>query len=247
MSSEPVAEIGTSTVDQVVVAIRQKILTGELVPGKSFSLRAVAADLGVSFIPVREAVRSLESQGLIITRPGRKAVVAPLDAEDLRAIYRIRLRLEPELAYRACEMLAPTDFDRMESLIVQFGDESKGINEIYDAHHEFHLELLRPAATDWDIRILEGLWHAADRYVRLAFGQRDFTEGEHRRREEAHRALLEPFRARDQERAAFALREHLLANEVVAEQAIPRVTDETLSKRRRPGLAEESGTAVGTV
>lgn len=227
MTSETSTEAPQSTVDQVMVAIRRMIVSGHLVPGQHFSLRTIAAELGVSFIPVREALRSLESQGLVVTRPGRSAVVAPLDPADLRSIYRLRTRLEPEIAFRSCELLVPDDFDRLEELIIQFGDESKGIDEIYDAHHDFHLELLRPAASEWDLRILESLWHAAERYVRLAFGQRDFTPGEHRRREESHRTLLAPFRARDQERAAYALRQHLEANEVLAEQAIPRTKEET--------------------
>lgn len=221
MTSETPDETPRSTVEQVMVAIRRMILNGQLVPGQRFSLRAMAGDLGVSFIPVREALRSLESQGLIVTRPGRSAVVAPLHPDDLRSIYRLRMRLEPEIAYRSCELLEPDDLDRLEQLIVQFADPSKGIDEIYDAHHDFHLELLRPAASEWDLRILESLWHAGERYVRLAFGERDFTPGEHRRREESHRVLLEPFRTRDQERAAYALRQHLEANEALAEQAIP--------------------------
>lgn len=241
MTRQTDGEVPQSTGDQVMVAIRRMIVGGHLVPGQPFSLRTIAAELGVSFIPVREALRSLESQGLVVTRPGRSAVVAPLDLDDLRSIYRVRMRLEPEIAYRSCELLVPDDFDRLEELIVQFGDESKGIDEIYDAHHDFHLELLRPAATVWDLRILESLWHAAERYVRLAFGQRDFTPGEHRRREESHRILLAPFRARDQERAAYALRQHLEANEALAEQAIPHQEEVTDAGQQR------SDTALGAL
>lgn len=233
MTTDTEAGSPQSTVEQVVVAIRRMIVGGHLVPGQRFSLRTIAAELGVSFIPVREALRSLESQGLVVTRPGRSAVVAPLNPDDLRSIYRLRMRLEPEIAYRSCELLVPDDFDRLEGLILQFADKHKGIDAIYDAHHDFHLELLRPAASEWDLRILESLWHAGERYVRLAFGQRDFTPGEHQRREESHRTLLEPFRARDQERAAYALRQHLEANEALAEQAIPHPEEDTDAGARR--------------
>lgn len=223
MTTETETTSSLSTVDHLVVEIRRMILTGRLVPGQRFSLRTLASELGVSFIPVREALRSLESQGLVFSRPGRSSVVAPLDPDDLRSIYRIRLRLEPEIAFRSCELLTPDDFDRLNELITQFSDESKGIDDVYDAHHDFHLELLRPAASDWDLRILENLWHAAERYVRLAFAERDFTPGEHQRRECSHRQLLEPFRAQDPDRAAHALREHLLANERLAEQSLAKM------------------------
>lgn len=246
MSAEPARDTTISTVDHLVIAIRRKILSGQLLPGQTFSLRSLASEFDVSFIPVREALRSLDSQGLIITRPGRSAVVAPLEAADLRSIYRLRLRLEPEIAYRACELLAPDDFEGLEKFLVQFGDETKGIDEIYEAHHDFHLELLRPAATEWDLRVLEGLWHAAERYVRLAFGERDFTPGEHRRREESHRILLEPFRARDQERAAYALRQHLGSNEAFAEQAIPDV-DARIPDEEGPHESGQGRSALGTI
>jgi DNA-binding GntR family transcriptional regulator len=211
---------GSSTVDQVAVAIRRLVLSGELIPGEHFSLRNIAKTLGVSFIPVREALRSLESQGLVVTTPGKSAMVAPLDRADLRSIYRLRLRLEPEIAYRSCELLRPEDFDRLEGFLGEFSDENCGINEIYESHHDFHLELLRPAATEWDLRILESLWHAAERYVRFAFSGLDSIPGEHQRREDSHRILVDTFRSRDPERSAMALRLHLEANEEIALKAI---------------------------
>jgi DNA-binding GntR family transcriptional regulator len=212
----------SSTVDQVAVSIRRLILAGDLRPGEHFSLRNIANSLGVSFIPVREALRSLESQGLVITTPGKSAMVAPLDREDLRSIYRLRLRLEPEIAYRSCELLRPEDFDRLEGFLSDFSDENCGINEIYESHHVFHLELLKPAATEWDLRILESLWHAAERYVRFTFSGLDSTPGEHKRREESHRILVDTFRSRDPERSAMALRLHLEANEEIALKSITR-------------------------
>src|SRR3954453_18684176 len=89
-------------VEQVTAEIRRSILTGALAPGQEFSLREIANLLAVSFIPVREALRSLESEGLVVTRPGRSAIVAPLDLADLHAIYRLRRVLEPEIGRRAC-------------------------------------------------------------------------------------------------------------------------------------------------
>src|SRR6266496_2468178 len=67
-----------SVADRVVHEIRRSILTGALQPGQQFSLREIAGQLGVSFIPVREALQQLEAQGLVVTRPGRSATVAPL-------------------------------------------------------------------------------------------------------------------------------------------------------------------------
>jgi DNA-binding FadR family transcriptional regulator len=138
-----------SVVEQVTAELRRSILTGALAPGQEFSLREIAGLLNVSFIPVREALRSLEADGLVVTRPGRSAAVAPLDLNDLQAIYRLRHELEPNIAARACVLLSDADLDRLDRQATEFGDVKRGIDEIYEAHHNFHQALLAPAATEW--------------------------------------------------------------------------------------------------
>jgi DNA-binding GntR family transcriptional regulator len=210
----------TSVVDEVTREIRRSILSGALKPGTGFSLRKLAGELGVSFIPVREALRRLEGQGLVVAEHGRSARVAPLSSEDLHGIYRLRRQIEPEIASRSCLLLTDEDCDRLESSVELFGDESMGIDEVYDAHHEFHLDLLRPAATGWDIVTLETLWRAAERYIRLAFSQLDDVPAEHSRRGHAHEDLLNAFRTRDPRKVARAVRRHLNDNEALAQHAL---------------------------
>jgi len=210
----------TSVPEQVAKEIRRSILSGELRPGQTFSLREISGQLGVSFIPVREALRDLESQGLIITRPGKSAMVTPLAHDDLHGIYRLRRQLEPEIAGRACKKLSDGDFARLESYLAMFADETLGIDEVYDAHHAFHYELLFPAATAWDIRILDGLWHAAERYVRLAFAGRDTDADEPHRRWCTHNELLLATRSGDARKVVAATRKHLDDNEQIALRAL---------------------------
>lgn len=209
-----------SVVDRVVKEIRRAILGGALQPGRQFSLREVADQLGVSFIPVREALHHLESQGLVVTSPGKSAVVAPLSHADLRGIYRLRRQIEPELAGRACLLLTDADHRRLAAYLPIFGDAALGMDEVYEAHHDFHLELLRPAATSWDLRTVEMLGHAAERYIRLTFGGLDTDPHEPRRREQSHTVLLDAVRRRDPGQAAQALLEHLDRNEQIAQQGI---------------------------
>ncbi|MFE1442185.1 GntR family transcriptional regulator [Streptomyces sp. NPDC058739] len=212
-----------SVVEQVTKEIRRSILAADLRPGQEFSLREIAGRLGVSIIPVREALRHLEGQGLVITARGKSAVVAPLSHSDLSAIYRLRRRIEPELAGRACLLLTSRDHERLAAHLATFGDEHLGLDEIYEAHHEFHLDLLRPAATEWDLRILGMLWHAAERYVRLAFGGRDSDPDEPGRREAAHAELLAAVAERDPGRAAQSVIHYLDVNEQIAQQGIAAV------------------------
>ena len=209
-----------SVSEQVTQELRRSILSGALAPGREFSLREVAEMLGVSFIPVRDALRNLEAEGLVITRPGRSALVTPLDLDDLEAIYRLRRTLEPEIARRACVQLEAGELDRLELLAAGFGDERRGMDAIYEDHHHFHLALLAPAATTWDVRVLSVLWRAAERYIRIGFGLLDLDPYEHHRRETAHEDLLAAYRTRDPEAVAEAVHLHLARNEQIARHAL---------------------------
>ncbi|MFC8228875.1 GntR family transcriptional regulator [Streptomyces sp. NPDC057287] len=209
-----------SVVEQATDELRRAILAGSLAPGAEYSLRELAGMLDISFIPVREALRSLESEGLVIMRPGRSAVVTPLDLDDLHGIYRLRRALEPEIARRSCGLLTDEEFDRLGELAADFGARDHGMADIYDDHHDFHLALLAPAATAWDIRILTTLWRAGERYIRIGFGQLDPDPAEHERRGEAHTALVAAFRTRDPATAAAAVEQHLARNEKIAISAL---------------------------
>ena len=211
-----------SVVEQVTAEIRRAIISGSLEPGQEFSLRELAGLLGVSFIPVREALRSLETEGLVLSRPGRSAVVAPVHLDDLHGIYRLRHRLEPEIASRSCLMISSAVLDDLEREVASFGREDLGVDEIYEAHQAFHLALLAPVATEWDIRTLTTLWRAAERYIRIGFRALDPQPQEHRRREHAHEDLLTVFRTRDPQAVEQAVSEHLERNERLARSALSR-------------------------
>ena len=73
-----------SAVNRVTAEIRRAVLSGALAPGQSFSIAELSSQLGVSHIPVREALQHLSAQGLIVMRPGRSAMVSPLSREELR-------------------------------------------------------------------------------------------------------------------------------------------------------------------
>ncbi len=98
------------------------------------------------------------------------------------------------------------------------------MNDIYGSHHAFHLALLAPAATSWDIRILSTLWHAAERYIRIGWGMLDPDPDEHARREQHHAELVAAFRQRDPEIAAGAVHQHLARNEQMALLALGPAT-----------------------
>jgi DNA-binding GntR family transcriptional regulator len=207
-------------VEQSTGELRRAILAGTLVPGVEYSLRELAGMLEVSFIPIREALRSLEGEGLVITRPGRSVVITPLNLGDLHGIYRLRRTLEPEIARRACALLTDGELDRLDAQAAGFGVLEHGMADIYDGHHEFHFALLAPAATAWDVRVLTTLWRAAERYIRIGFGKLDPDPAEHERRADAHGELVAAFRTRVPDAAAAAIEQHLARNEQIALAAL---------------------------
>ncbi|MGB6580833.1 MAG: GntR family transcriptional regulator [Streptosporangiaceae bacterium] len=220
-SSGSVRPIETRSLsEQVTNEIRRSILAGALPPGQSLSLRRLADQLDVSFIPVRDALRVLEGEGLVVNPPARSASVAPLDLEEFHAIYRVRRLLEPDLARRSVSQLEEAELDRLYQAAAEFGGAERSMDDIYDDHRAFHLALLAPAASAWDIRILMMSERASERYVRIGFGLLDPDPSEHGRRRDAHQLLVDEFRKRAPQVAARALDEHLAHNEELAHNAL---------------------------
>jgi DNA-binding GntR family transcriptional regulator len=206
-------EAPDSAVERVAAHVRRSVLSGELAPGRKFSIAELSSQLGVSHIPVREALRRLEAQGLIVLRPGRSAMVSPLDRDELRAIFRLRQILEPDLAARSCALLTDDDFARADKLLSDYVDWTDNADHRWSLHHDLHLLYLRPAATDWDLRILTQLWNACDRYTRVVFDPYAVPAHDRKAREMAHRSLFAAARSGSPAEIRRALTEHLSDNE----------------------------------
>jgi len=215
MATEPqvrsVARQNNSAVDLVTAEIRRAVLTGSLAPGQQFSIRDLAGQLGVSHIPIREALRRLESQGLIILRQARSATVASLTVADMEAIYRLRYLIEPPLAAASVGHHSPEHVRTLKHLLEGSRDVDPEIS--WQAHYDFHAALVHPAANEWDDRVLQTLWVAAERYTHLVFDPTVITEDERQRRYETHRILLDAALGDDPEAMIGALTEHLEINE----------------------------------
>jgi len=118
---------------------------------------------------VREALRSLEAEGLVETRTTQTAIVAPLSIEELDTICQLCRLIEPETRAHAAQQIKVRTLDQLETQLAQ---ELAPVESLEDDHyarnHAFHVELIRPGATTWELRILERLWRALERYVRAS-------------------------------------------------------------------------------
>lgn len=215
MSIQPVVRSvvaqNSSAVDLVTAEIRRAILTGSLPAGEQFSVRQLAGQLGVSHIPIREALRRLEGQGLIVLKQARSAEVASLTVTDMEAIYRLRLRLEPQLAADAVVLHTAGDLDTLARLLDTTRDGEP--EEAWQAHNDFHAALIAPAASEWDRRILATLWTAAERYTHLVFDFTQIPQQEKVRRHQRHSILLDAAVRRQPAEMDAALVQHLETNE----------------------------------
>jgi DNA-binding GntR family transcriptional regulator len=212
--SNPIKAV--SLVDQVTNHLREQIIDGQLPAGQSISIIRLAEQMDVSHIPVREALRRLETEGLIAIRAGHGATVTPLRTEDVRGIYRVRRWVEPELAALSSSMITKSDFAKLEECLQVFKDGS--VEDEIAAHKEFHFYLLRPAASEWDMRILEYLWNANERYTRLYF--RPPTHQNPKSIETSHATLYKALRSGEPDAIRSKLHEHLEDNETSLLKAV---------------------------
>jgi DNA-binding GntR family transcriptional regulator len=208
---EPLPDRG-SAVEHATLEIRRAILDGRMPPGTIAPIGILSQQLGVSAIPVREALRALESDGLIMLRPNRRAVVAPLTLSELEEIYRARRVFELEIVRRAAPASGPGPdvVQRLRRMLDELSDRKLDPGVRRRAHKEFHYELLRPAATQFDFRVLDLLWNSSDRYIRLIFSEM-MDDTVH----ETHVPLIEAAQTRDGEAATMALKKHLDNGEAI--------------------------------
>ena len=233
-----IAAQNLSAVDLVTAEIRRAVLTGTLPAGEQFSIRGLARQLGVSHIPIREALRRLEAQGLVVLTQARSAAVAGLSVDDLAAVYRLRLRIEPDLAARSAPLQTPRSLAALEEALEESRHEDP--DRAWQGHHDFHERLVAPAASTWDVRVLHTLWTAAERYTLLVFDPISVDEAERDHRYARHRRLYERAAAGDSVGLEAELVAHLDANE---EEIVHRLT---LLGQHRAGVeegVEERGTA----
>jgi len=198
-----------SAVERATAEVRHSILSGRLAPAQLFSISELASQLGMSHIPVREALRRLESNGLVVLRPGRNAMVAQLDRRDVEAIYRMRRRLEPDMSVEAAAKFTGASIARLYAILDDQWRAQGPADELWMQHCSFHEALLEPALTPWDRRILNQLWHASERYTRIAFETFDMSDEDWARRVERHRALVDAVSSGSAESVRVSVLQHL--------------------------------------
>jgi DNA-binding GntR family transcriptional regulator len=188
-------------------AIRDGILHGHYAEGEPLRQDALADELGVSRIPIREALRQLETEGLVTFNPHRGAIVSSLSLAEIEEVFELRTTIEPDLMRRALPHLTPRQLDQADEVLDRYavalrtGDVSKW----GELNWQFHASLYAPAERPITMSIVQRLHQQSDRYSRM---QLALTHGETRANDE-HRAIAAAARARDTKRACQLVRDHI--------------------------------------
>ena len=181
--------------DAVLRSLRSDILTGELKPGDQIVQESLAERYGVSRVPLREALRILESEGQVVYHPHRGYFVAQLSVEDLEEVYRLRSLLEAEAIERAVPHLTDEDIDEVEGLMlgIDAAAAQEDVIAMTTANRRFHFAIFDACDMPRLVRLLHQLWDATDAYRALYFHEplnRDRVAHE-------HAEMLAALRARD--------------------------------------------------
>ena len=192
--------------EQVFAIVRERIVDGSIRPEAAIRQDALAAELGVSKIPLREALARLEHEGLIQGQANRGYSVLPLSAEQADEIYGLRLAIEPAAAAAGATSADDAAYRHAEAALAALEDaRDSTASEIAVRHRQFHLALVRPAGRPLTTDLVERLAMLAERYV-IAHMQPD---GRYARADREHRDMLGSWIAGDAGAVEQAMVRHL--------------------------------------
>ena len=193
-----------TTQDMVAGELRKGILSGVLPGGQPLRQEDIAERFGVSRIPVRDALRRLEGEGMVSFYPHRGAVVSELSYAEAREIAEIRAALEPAAILKAVPALSGEDLRRAGEVLEAIDREEDLASRWGDLNWRFHSALYAPAGRPRLLSIIEAQHVAFDRYIRVHLALTDYVEPQRE-----HYELLELCREGDAEAAADLVARHV--------------------------------------
>lgn len=193
-----------SAPEMVREGLRQAIFEGAFEAGQQLRQDDLAARFGTSRIPVREALRQLEAEGLVTLVANKGAVVTSLSLEEVLELLDIRIGLECRALKLAVPNMAVEDFEHLDEILRSYDDEALPVRWS-DRNESFHLALYDPCRRPRLLAMIRTTWSQIGRFTRT---QVSLAAGKDRPMRE-HRELLVACRAGDGLRAVRLLEEHI--------------------------------------
>ena len=163
----------------------------------------IAAEFGISKIPLRETLLRLEGQGLVTVLPRRGVFVTETSSEKLEDIFQIRLALEPQVLEVAIPNMTEGVFSSCEQFIERMAQ--RDTEELGKLNWQFHRALYAPSGREMSLQILENMSVHVDRYVRLHMGLIDLS----RNSNDEHWQILQACRKKEVKTAKRLLSDHI--------------------------------------
>lgn len=187
-------------------SVREAILDGRLKPGERIRQENVAQRLGTSRIPVREALRQLETEGLVTLVPHSGARVAVLDFDRFLELYRLREAVEPMVMAESASRLTDAQIEHLRELATTVEATSDDPLRWLEADRRLHLESYAAAPMPRVLSMIEGFWNQSQQYRRAyLYAVRSNMEIVHYE----HRLILEALERRSPDDAADLQRLHI--------------------------------------
>ena len=194
--------------DVVFQTLRKAILRGELKPGERLMEIALANRLGVSRTPVREAIRMLEQEGLVIMIPRKGAQVAQITMKDLNDVLEVRLGLEELAMQFACKRITQEEIGEMKQALEEIErlQEAEDVTALAEADVAFHDIIYKATDNKRLNQIINNVREQMYRY-RVEYLKDSRTRGTLLKE---HREIYEAVAGRDEERAKACIRCHIM-------------------------------------
>lgn len=188
---------------QVAQELRRRILAGHYPQGIKLQQEQIAAELGVSRSPVREALGQLEAEGLVVLTPQKGAQVSPISRDEIAELFELRLLVEPHLIALAIPQMTEADLNKATAIISEMADVS--LDGWGDANWRLHETLYAPAGRPGMVKLLRRTHETIGRYIRMQVMATNGRADAHRE----HKLILDACRKRDVGTAVGLLREHI--------------------------------------
>lgn len=195
--------------DKAYEFLRSKIVTCELMPGAVVDQNALMKEIGVSRTPIREAVNSLASEGLLVVMPRRGVIVAPISLSDVHQIYTVREMVEPVVVRLATPLV---EKDRMAKFYRIFTREKNDPDSIIRSDFEMHSYFVERTENAHLIRLMSGVLSQNMRIVVLGARIQDRLPASNKE----HATIIERMLDRDAAGAEEAMKVHIASAKMIA-------------------------------
>ena len=213
----PKAQVDSAS-DIAARALFDAIIEGRLAPGSPLRLKELSEQLGMSMMPVREAIRRLAALDLVEMEPRKGARVRERTLDDLQDTYFTRMHLETIAVWEAAASFTPDDGARAATALAEMDSAIAGGDLVTarDAHERFHFAIYEASRRDWLVRSLVPAWRNSERYRVEWMGRADAQAT----RAHEHASVLAALLRGDGPDAVRWLRQHLNTSVTMAAEAL---------------------------